>query len=86
MYPDPKYSVLQVSIPQMISVKGRCETVRAQVRTSVQQRDDDSTFGGSPLGDLFFQQHMINIFQCVIIFVLRVGFKIKAICKVLYKD
>ena len=45
----------------MISVKGRCETVRAQVRTSVQQRDDGSTFGGSPLEDLFLHQQRLSI-------------------------
>ena len=45
----------------MISVKGRCETVRAQVRTSVQQRDDGSTFGGSPLEDLLLQQQRLSI-------------------------
>ena len=40
----------------------KCETVRAQVRTSVQQRDDGSTFGGSPLEDLFaFQQQRLSI-------------------------
>ena len=34
--------------------------MRAQVRTSVQQRDDGSTFGVSPLEDLLFQQQRLS--------------------------
>ena len=43
----------------------KCETVRAQVRTSVQQRDDGSTFGGSPLEDLFYNSNDYQ-FYCFI--------------------
>ena len=41
--------------------------MRAQVRTSVQQRDDGSTFSVSPLEDLFFNSNDYQ-FYCFIIF------------------
>ena len=39
--------------------------MRAQVRTSVQQRDDGSAFGGSPLEDLFYNSNDYQ-FYCFI--------------------
>ena len=59
----PQYSVLQVSIPQLISVKGLCaRAMRAQVRTSVQQRDDGSTLRWVPFrGSFAFQQQRLSI-------------------------
>ena len=60
--------------------------MRAQVRTSVQQRDDGSTLGVSPLEDLLFQQHTIIILQCFIVFYAEGGAMFQAMQKVLFGD